>query len=165
MRNWHCVNHIPGIHDNGPRDHELWRRTLTAYYKRRHFLTIAWASLGYERIIYCDIAQEFPAVRCLDDDAERVDVVEGDLSLDPAVAMVTLLAPLQRTHLIWLVQGVDVQWTNTCKKLQEKSDSDQFVMDRLKKKPIWDSETFIDFVQGPPRSRRERVKFQSLKAY
>ena len=24
--------HIPGIHDNGPRDHELWRRTLTAYY-------------------------------------------------------------------------------------------------------------------------------------
>ena len=30
-RNWHCVNHIPGIHDNGPRDHELWRRTLTAY--------------------------------------------------------------------------------------------------------------------------------------
>ena len=31
-RNLHCVNHIPGIHDNGPRDHELWRRTLTAYY-------------------------------------------------------------------------------------------------------------------------------------
>ena len=30
-RNLHCVNHIPGIHDNGPRDHELWRRTLTAY--------------------------------------------------------------------------------------------------------------------------------------
>ena len=29
-----CVNHIPGIHDNGPRDHELWRRTLTAYYER-----------------------------------------------------------------------------------------------------------------------------------
>ena len=25
------MNHIPGIHDNGPRDHELWRRTLTAY--------------------------------------------------------------------------------------------------------------------------------------
>ena len=22
-RNLHCVNHIPGIHDNGPRDHEL----------------------------------------------------------------------------------------------------------------------------------------------
>ena len=32
-RNLHCVNHIPGIHDNGPRDHELWRRTLTAYSK------------------------------------------------------------------------------------------------------------------------------------
>ena len=30
-RNLHCVNHIPGIHDNGPRDHELWRRTLTMY--------------------------------------------------------------------------------------------------------------------------------------
>ena len=30
-RNLHCVNHIPGIHDNGPRDHELWHRTLTAY--------------------------------------------------------------------------------------------------------------------------------------
>ena len=30
-RNLHCVNPIPGIHDNGPRDHELWRRTLTAY--------------------------------------------------------------------------------------------------------------------------------------
>ena len=29
---FHCVNHIPGIHDNGPRDHELWRRTLTAYW-------------------------------------------------------------------------------------------------------------------------------------
>ena len=23
---------IPGIHDNGPRDHGLWRLTLTAYY-------------------------------------------------------------------------------------------------------------------------------------
>ena len=22
-RNLHCVNHIPGIHDNGPRGHEL----------------------------------------------------------------------------------------------------------------------------------------------
>ena len=28
------MNHIPGIHDNGPRDHELWRRTLTAYCDR-----------------------------------------------------------------------------------------------------------------------------------
>ena len=27
-RNWQSVNHIPGIHDNGPR---LWRLTLTAY--------------------------------------------------------------------------------------------------------------------------------------
>ena len=25
------VNHIPGIHDNGPRDHGVWRLTLTAY--------------------------------------------------------------------------------------------------------------------------------------
>ena len=30
-RNWQSVNHIPGIHDNGPRDHGLWRLTLTAY--------------------------------------------------------------------------------------------------------------------------------------
>ena len=27
------MNHIPGIHDNGPRGYELWRRTLTAYNK------------------------------------------------------------------------------------------------------------------------------------
>ena len=32
-RNWQSVNHIPGIHDNGPRDHGLWRLTLTAYSK------------------------------------------------------------------------------------------------------------------------------------
>ena len=30
-RNWQSVNHIPGIHDNGPRDHGVWRLTLTAY--------------------------------------------------------------------------------------------------------------------------------------
>ena len=30
-RNWQSVNHIPGIHDNGPHDHSLWRLTLTAY--------------------------------------------------------------------------------------------------------------------------------------
>ena len=30
--NWQSVNHIPGIHDNGPRDHGVWRLTLTAYY-------------------------------------------------------------------------------------------------------------------------------------
>ena len=30
--NWQSVNHIPGIHDNGPRDHDLWRLTLTAYH-------------------------------------------------------------------------------------------------------------------------------------
>ena len=30
-RNWQSVNHIPGIHDNGPPDHGLWRLTLTAY--------------------------------------------------------------------------------------------------------------------------------------
>ena len=30
-RNWQSVNHIPGIHDNGPRDQALWRLTLTAY--------------------------------------------------------------------------------------------------------------------------------------
>ena len=29
--NWQSVNHIPGIHDNGPCDHGLWRLTLTAY--------------------------------------------------------------------------------------------------------------------------------------
>ena len=28
--NWQSVNHIPGIHDNGPRDHGVWRLTLTA---------------------------------------------------------------------------------------------------------------------------------------
>ena len=27
----HCVNHIPGIHDNGPPWTTLWRLTLTAY--------------------------------------------------------------------------------------------------------------------------------------
>ena len=27
------MNHIPGIHDNGPCDHGVWRLTLTAYYK------------------------------------------------------------------------------------------------------------------------------------
>ena len=110
--------------------HQKYVSALKHKCNGRLFLTIAWASLGYEGIIYCDIAQEFPSIRCLDDDAERIDVVKRDLSLDPAVAMVTLLAPLQRTHLVWLVQGVDVQRTNTCKKLQEKSDSDQFVMDR-----------------------------------
>ena len=26
-RNWQSVNHIPGIHDNGPRDQSLWRLT------------------------------------------------------------------------------------------------------------------------------------------
>ena len=31
-RNWQSVNHIPGIHDNGPRDQGLWRPTLTAYW-------------------------------------------------------------------------------------------------------------------------------------
>ena len=30
-RNLHCVNHIPGIHDNGPPRTTLWRLTLTAY--------------------------------------------------------------------------------------------------------------------------------------
>ena len=30
--NWQSVNHIPGIHDNGPRDHDMWRLTLTAYW-------------------------------------------------------------------------------------------------------------------------------------
>ena len=29
--NWQSVNHILGIHDNGPRDHGVWRLTLTAY--------------------------------------------------------------------------------------------------------------------------------------
>ena len=29
--NWQSVNHIPGIYDNGPRDHGVWRLTLTAY--------------------------------------------------------------------------------------------------------------------------------------
>ena len=29
--NWQSVNHIPGIHDNGPCDHGVWRLTLTAY--------------------------------------------------------------------------------------------------------------------------------------
>ena len=29
-RNLQSVNHIPGIHDNGPRDHGVWRLTLTA---------------------------------------------------------------------------------------------------------------------------------------
>ena len=29
--NWQSVNHIPGIYDNGLRDHGLWRLTLTAY--------------------------------------------------------------------------------------------------------------------------------------
>ena len=29
-RNLHCVNHIPGIHDNGPPRTTLWRLTLTA---------------------------------------------------------------------------------------------------------------------------------------
>ena len=32
--NWQSVNHIPGICDNGPRDHGVWRLTLTAYYIR-----------------------------------------------------------------------------------------------------------------------------------
>ena len=31
-QNWQSVNHIPGIHDNGPRDHGVWRLTLTAYW-------------------------------------------------------------------------------------------------------------------------------------
>ena len=31
-QNWQSVNHIPGIHDNGPPDHGLWRLTLTAYW-------------------------------------------------------------------------------------------------------------------------------------
>ena len=39
-RNWHCVNHIPGIHDNGPCDHELWRRTLTAYTSRNNHVSL-----------------------------------------------------------------------------------------------------------------------------
>ena len=30
-RNLHCVNHIPGIHDNGPPRTTLWRLTVTAY--------------------------------------------------------------------------------------------------------------------------------------
>ena len=30
-RNLHCVNRIPGIHDNGPPRTTLWRLTLTAY--------------------------------------------------------------------------------------------------------------------------------------
>ena len=29
--NWQSMNHIPGIYDNGPRDHGMWRLTLTAY--------------------------------------------------------------------------------------------------------------------------------------
>ena len=33
MQNWQSVNHIPGIHDNGPRDQALWCLTLTAYEK------------------------------------------------------------------------------------------------------------------------------------
>ena len=28
---WQSVNHIPRIYDNGPRDHGVWRLTLTAY--------------------------------------------------------------------------------------------------------------------------------------
>ena len=32
-QNLHCVNHIPGIHDNGPPRTTLWRLTLTAYWQ------------------------------------------------------------------------------------------------------------------------------------
>ena len=39
-RNWQSVNHIPGIHDNGPPDHGLWRLTLTAYSMR-------WVLIGH----------------------------------------------------------------------------------------------------------------------
>ena len=33
--NWQSVNHIPRIYDNGPRDHGVWRLTLTAYWVQR----------------------------------------------------------------------------------------------------------------------------------
>ena len=29
---------IPGIHDNGPRDHDVWRLTLTAYRPRNSYV-------------------------------------------------------------------------------------------------------------------------------
>ena len=38
--NWQSVNHIPGIHDNGPCDQGLWRLTLTAYWLSRFFVII-----------------------------------------------------------------------------------------------------------------------------
>ena len=34
--NWQSVNHIPVIYDNGPRDHGVWRLTLTAYMRILH---------------------------------------------------------------------------------------------------------------------------------
>ena len=39
-RNWQSVNHIPGIHDNGPRDHGVWRLTLTVYYSNKMVIII-----------------------------------------------------------------------------------------------------------------------------
>ena len=36
-RNLQSVNHIPGIHDNGPPDRGLWRLTLTAYSQNIQF--------------------------------------------------------------------------------------------------------------------------------
>ena len=41
QRNWQSVNHIPGIHDNGPRDHGVWRLTLSAYWTSRSQRTLS----------------------------------------------------------------------------------------------------------------------------
>ena len=41
-QNLHCVNHIPGIHDNAPPRTTLWRLTLTAYSFRGKFMKTKW---------------------------------------------------------------------------------------------------------------------------
>ena len=48
-RNWQSVNHIPGIHDKGPRDHGLWRLILTAYSK---YLPDAQLSQGLQTLLF-----------------------------------------------------------------------------------------------------------------
>ena len=43
---------IPGIHDNGPRDHDVWRLTLTAYTVHFEFVFSEVCEKTYESLIY-----------------------------------------------------------------------------------------------------------------
>ena len=65
---WQSVNHIPGIHDNGPRDHGLWRLTLTAYIRCIYGVKLwnNWININNARLI--DICLQCSSKNRRDDD-------------------------------------------------------------------------------------------------